>query len=226
MTRSDAPSSLWAELDAQRAAHGFLTVSEVVALRASGNVILDPFSTLIGRSVEVGRDNFFYSQVVLEVHPGGVLSIGDGNRFYPQTFLCAEQGQLTVGHGNTFGGGGVTCKTVAAGETLVIEDGGRYQHGACLVGTNDLGAGSQVLGALTVQRCTLGAGEGFAHPDPDARGGVLKGAGTARGLRARSSAAVSCWSRPTSSGRRPIPRRGKLEPQSLNGYRSSFKESL
>lgn len=152
MTSSDALSPLWAELDAQRAAHGFLAVAEVVALRASGNVILDPFSTLIGRSVKVGRDNFSYPQVVLEAHPGGTLSIGDGNRFYPQTFFCAEQGQLTVGRGNTFGEGGITYKTVAAGETLVIEDGSRYQHGAYLLGTNEP-LGCRVAGA----RCPHGA---------------------------------------------------------------------
>jgi len=166
---TDAPSPLWAELDAQRAARGFLTVAGVLALRASDNVILDPFSTLISGSVRVGRNNLFYPQVVLEAHPGGTLSIGDGN---------------------TFGEGGVTCKTVAAGETLVIEDGGRYQHGAYLW-TNHLGAGSQVLGALTVQRCTLGAGEGFTHPDLDVRGGVIKGAGMARGLRVGRGEVIS-----------------------------------
>ncbi len=119
--------------------------------------------------------------MVLEAH-SGTLVLGDENCLYPQTFLFAEQGKLSVGHRNVFGEGGVTFKTSAAGESLVVEDEGRYNQGATVLGTNRLGTGSQVLGSITVQRCELGAGESYRHPDPDRRGGVLKGVGAACGL--------------------------------------------
>lgn len=182
MTSVQALSDLLAALDSQRAAQDFLSVSEVMALGARGTIILDPFSTLISRSVALGRANIFYPNVTLEVRAGGGLAVGDHNRFYPQTFICAGPGQVTIGHDNTFGEGGALFKTSAVGEKLVAGDGGRYNQGACILGTNFLGSGSQVLGQLTVQGCHLEAGEGYRHSDPDARGGVLKGFGTARNL--------------------------------------------
>ena len=68
------------------------------------------------------------------------------------------------------------------GEAITIGDHGRYRYGAVLRGRAELGSGSQVLGPVIVEECTLGAGGSFAEPDPDRRGGVLKGVGPARGL--------------------------------------------
>jgi len=48
-----------------------------------------------------------------------------------------------------------------------------------------LGSGSQILGAVSVDNCTLAAGAAYLDPSLDARGAVLKGAGTARGLTLR-----------------------------------------
>ena len=45
-----------------------------------------------------------------------------------------------------------------------------------------LGTGSQVIGPIRVQNCHLGEGDDHTAPDPDTRGGVLKGYGLARGL--------------------------------------------
>ncbi len=168
--------------DRQRKRQGFLSIAEVVGLVSSGNSVLDPLSTLISASCVIGTDNIFYPQVVLEAREPGSIVIGDGNTFYPQTLFLAFQGHIRVGHQNTFGEGGVTLKTLLPQDSLVIETGGRYNQGATILGSNQLGAGSQVLGGITVQHCRLGAGEGFGHPDPDVRGGVLKGSGTAHGL--------------------------------------------
>jgi hypothetical protein len=168
------------QIDRQRAGRGFLTVAEVLRLAGRGNVILDPFSTLISAEATIGTGNLFYPGVVVEARAAGAIAIGDGNIFHARTLLLAEGGSLTIGDGNEFGDGGVSVKT--AGATIAIGDGGRYTQGAEINGRNTLGSGSQILGPIAVQRCTLGAGESYRHPDPDLRGAVLKGMGIARGL--------------------------------------------
>lgn len=174
--------ALTAEIDRQRRAQGFLSVAGVLELVASGNSILDPFSTLISASCVIGTGNTFYPQVVLEARGSGSIVVGDGNCFYPQTFFLAPQGCIEVGNQNIFGEGGAILKTETLDDVLIVENDGRYNQGATLLGSNTLGKGSQVLGAITLQLCQLGAGESYKHPDPDLRGGVLKGFGNARGL--------------------------------------------
>ncbi len=69
-----SPSSLsylLAEIDEQRALRGFLSVAELLKLRATGNAVLDPFSTLVGIDVKVGSSNIFYPNVTLELGQGG-----------------------------------------------------------------------------------------------------------------------------------------------------------
>jgi hypothetical protein len=81
------------------------------------------------------------------------------------------------------GEGGVSLVTNSPEAVLLIGDAGRYCHGAQISGSNRLSHGAQVLGAILVQGCELGDGTSYSHPDPDQRGGVLKGAGLARNLR-------------------------------------------
>lgn len=170
-------------LNEQRASQGFYTLAELLGLRARANVVFDPFSTLISRSVELGSGNTFYPNVLVESQNGGRITIGDHNTFLPGTLVRAGGGQIFIGSRNSIGEGGATLAASSPEALLVVGDAGRYCFGAQLSGSNRLGHGAQVLGAILVQACELGDGASYAHPDPDQRGGVLKGAGIARNLR-------------------------------------------
>ena len=174
----------WVDLlNEQRVSRGYYSLSELRQLSAKGTTILDPFSTLISRTVELGNGNLFYPNVVVEAVAAGRVSIGDQNLFMPGTFIRVTGGRLTIGSHNSFGEGGLTVVLSSENESLHIRDGGRYHHGAHLSGSNYLGHGAQVLGAILMRGCHLGDGEDYRHPDPDRRGGVLKGGGFARDLR-------------------------------------------
>src|SRR3546814_18491573 len=53
-------------IDRTRERHGFLTLAEMLALADSGNVIFDPFSTLIARDAVVGGNNVFHPNTRLD----------------------------------------------------------------------------------------------------------------------------------------------------------------
>ncbi|MGE6758359.1 hypothetical protein ACQKGO_10130 [Corallococcus interemptor] len=173
---------LLSALDAPRRAADLLTLEEVLGLASRGNVIFDPFSVLISRHVRIGEGNVFHPCVTLTCTASAVLSLGDRNVFHTGTLMAAETGPISIGHGNQFGEGGFTAKANSPQARIVIGDGGRYLGGASVFGQTELGSGTQVLGAITVDRCTLAGGTAFSGPDPDLRGSVLKGSGTARGL--------------------------------------------
>lgn len=168
------------QIDEQRRQRGFMTVAEMLAQFAD-TTLLDPFSILISEGVTLGRGNLIYPNVIIERHGQGHVTIGSGNVLFGGALLYAE-GALRIGSGNRFGDGGVRIKALP-GEQIEIGDGGRYMSGAEITGTCTLGSGTQILGVISVRNCILGAGETFEHPDPDLRGGVLKGFGQARGLR-------------------------------------------
>jgi hypothetical protein len=175
--------ALLATVDAQRTARGFMTISEVLALAGEAhNTILDPFSILVSRTAKLGQGNVVYPNVIIEANQGGKISIGDGNIFFPGTLLLAAGGRIEVGDENQFGDGGVRVKTHLADSLIEIGSRGRYMSGAEISGTCHLGSGTQVLGAISVQNCRLGAGDSFKDPNPETRGGVLKGFGIARNL--------------------------------------------
>lgn len=175
-------AELIAALDRQRASRGFYTIAELVDLSARMIVVLDPFSTMISRAVELAGGNVFYPNVVVEAQAGGRIRIGAENVFLPGCLVRAAGGQIQIGSRNSFGEGGASLLAGEPAAALRIGDDGRYCYGAQINGTNDCGDGAQVLGAILVQGCSLGAGGSHAHPDPDRRGGVLKGAGLARNL--------------------------------------------
>lgn len=52
--------------DEQRIALGLRTVAEVHELAEAGTVVLDPYSLLIGREVQLSQRNVFYPNVVIE----------------------------------------------------------------------------------------------------------------------------------------------------------------
>jgi bifunctional N-acetylglucosamine-1-phosphate-uridyltransferase/glucosamine-1-phosphate-acetyltransferase GlmU-like protein len=161
---------------------GFLDANEAVAILGADNDILDPYSVLISKDVKVGKGNVFYPNVIIEAQGDGTIAIGDNNVFYPGTYLLSSAGSITVGNGNEFGANGCTIKANMQDAQIIVGDGGRYCDGTSIMGKTSLGSGSQVLGSITVQGCTLAAGGTFQTPDPDERAAVLKGFGLARGI--------------------------------------------
>jgi hypothetical protein len=159
-----------------------LTVAEILRLAEQGNRIPDPGSVLIGRRCRIGRGNLFYPGVLLQCGPAAVLAVGDGNCFWPGATLAVEAGEIRIGDENQFGPGGFSASLDAGGGRILVGNGGRYRDGAGLFAGTEAGDGTQVLGPIQVQACRLGGGGGAAEPDPDRRGGVLKGCGRARGL--------------------------------------------
>ena len=168
------------QINETRRAHELLTIEETLALAIRGNVVFDPFSTLIAHTARIGRDNVLHPNVqLLGTSP---LVIGDGNTLHAGTRLEALTGPIRIGHGNEIGDGGFSARTLAPGASITIGDDGRYQLNCAVTGMCDLGSGSQIHGPITVDNCHLGAGGSHREPDPDRRGAVLKGSGRARGL--------------------------------------------
>jgi acetyltransferase-like isoleucine patch superfamily enzyme len=168
-------------IDNARTKQKFLPIDELLARHGETNIILDA-SILMSEGVEVGKNNVFYPNVVIEQQGEGKISLGSNNVFYPGTYILSSAGSITVGDGNEFGAGGCTIKANISDAVISIGDGGRYCDGASIMGRTTLGSGSQVLGNITVQGCTLASGGTFQAPDPDERAAVLKGFGLARGV--------------------------------------------
>lgn len=172
-----------AELDGARERLGYLRIEALMALRADGNLILDPYSTLVSVRAVIGSGNVLMPGITLTCAPGAELVIGDGNMLHQGTLIAVDTGAVRIGAGNLLGEAGLTIRANRADALIEIGDHGRYQSGVTLIGRCKLGSGSQILGPIAVDSCELGAGGSFREPDPDLRGGVLKGFGVARGLR-------------------------------------------
>lgn len=168
-------------LDQQRVSKNFLSATELIETIGERNSILDT-SVLIGRCAVIGTDNIFYPGVVIEQQNDGEITIGDGNVFYPGTYILSTAGEIIIGNNNEFGPAGATIKANTAEAHIIVGDNGRYCDGVSLMGKTTLGAGSQILGNITVQNCTLAGGGTFQEPDPDRRAAVLKGFGLARNI--------------------------------------------
>ncbi|KAA2236033.1 AraC family transcriptional regulator [Salinarimonas soli] len=173
---------LIATVDRMRRSQGFLGIEETLGLAEGGTAILDPFSILISPGVRLGEGNVLHPGVTLFCAPGAELSVGRGNVFHGGTLMAADTGQIRIGDDNQFGEGGFVARANRAGARIAIGTGGRYLGGAAVYGETELGSGSQLLGMISVTDCRLGAGATHRDPDPDRRGGLLKGFGTARNL--------------------------------------------
>jgi hypothetical protein len=172
-----------AYVDDVRRSRGLLTIEELHRLVDRGNIIFDPFSVLIAATATIGAGNVLYPCVSLLCHDRGELRIGDNNVFHSNSLVEAASGPIVIGSSNQFGEGGFTAKTNRAGARLMIGDNGRYLNGAAVFGVASLGSGSQILGAITVDSCTLDGGASYMDPDHDRRAGVLKGSGVASNLK-------------------------------------------
>jgi len=139
-----------------RRALGLLTIEQNAALIERGVFVLDPYSTFIGPDVRFGANVTLWPNTTLTGH----VTIGDHAEIGAEGgfTLQADNAHIHIGaHTRLLGGGALTLE-------------------------NHIGDGAQILGPIRAQHCTLGAGGSWRDPDPDRRGGVLKGNGVARNL--------------------------------------------
>lgn len=169
-------------MNEQRDLCGFLSIEKTALLCKQENIVLDLFSVLISKTVEIGSGNIFYPNVIIETKKAGQIIIGENNVFHSNTFLLAEQGSISIGNNNQFGDGGLSVKANMPDSKITIESNGRYLNGAQLLGHSFLGSGSQVIGHITVQNCRLESGKSYLHDNPNERAGLLKGFGLAKNL--------------------------------------------
>ena len=168
--------------DASRQRLGFLSAADTVSLTHRGVVIPDPTSVLISPSVRVGKGAVLWPGVILQIQENGVIAVGDDTQLFPGSRLVASGGSIMVGAQAEIGEeGGFTIKAGPA-EIIEIGDGARLLGGGSLMLSNRIGRGAQIVGPIRCQNCTLGAGGTYRDPEPDERGGVLKGSGVARGI--------------------------------------------
>lgn len=175
-------------LDVARRAAGFLPVQEVTALAPDVRV-LDPGSVLIGAGVSVLPGAVLYPSTTLETRHGGAITVGAGARLGPgPVTVVASAATVHVGEEAELGPGPVTV--VADGADVVIGDRARLTAGCLVEGPARIGAGAQVLGPVAVRDVDLADGGDHGEPDPDHRGGVVKGVGPVRGMRVGVGAVV------------------------------------
>jgi hypothetical protein len=168
--------------DAARKSLGFMTLEETAALANRGVIVPDPGSTLVSAEVSLGGGVVLWPNTILQCSAGGAIGIGSGTFIYPGTRIVAQGGRVTIGPGAEIGEeGGFTIHAVG-GSITHLGSGVRLLGGGSLTGSNTLGDGAQVLGPIRCRSCILGGGGTHREPDPDRRGGVLKGSGVARDI--------------------------------------------
>jgi acetyltransferase-like isoleucine patch superfamily enzyme len=173
----------YSDLDAARVAHGFLTIGECLDLGRRIGALFDPYSTLLSRHARFGPGTVIYPGVSVECAPDARCEFGPDNVLYPGLRVTVGSGAaVVVGCGNRLGEGGARICADGAGMRVRIADRTRICDGAILGDGCVLGDGSQILGAISARAVRLAAGGDFTCPDPDLRGAVLKGRGTAHGL--------------------------------------------
>jgi carbonic anhydrase/acetyltransferase-like protein (isoleucine patch superfamily) len=167
-------------LDDVRAAGGFLPVHEVAAFAPEVHV-LDPASVLISPGVSLLPGAVLYATTTLETRDGGSITVGAGARLGPGTVTVVATGAVVrIGDQAELGPGAVTI--VANGSDVSIGRRARLTGGCLVEGPTSIGTGAQVLGAVSVRSVHLGDGGDHREPDPDDRGGVVKGVGPVHGV--------------------------------------------
>jgi carbonic anhydrase/acetyltransferase-like protein (isoleucine patch superfamily) len=162
---------------------GFLTVEQTIALAQQQVTILDPGSTLISSGVVLTAGIVIWPGVTLQCGGEGRIRIGKKTILLSGTRIVAQAGDIAIGDESEIGDeGGFTIQVFAREHRITIGKGARLLGGGSLAQTNDIGDGAQILGPIRAQDIRLGGGGSHRHPEPDERGGVLKGAGVARKL--------------------------------------------
>ncbi|MBJ6127986.1 hypothetical protein [Microvirga splendida] len=172
---------------------GFLPVAETAALARYGVLIPDPGSVLVSPGVQLEEGVVLWPGVILQALDGGTIVIGAGTQLFPGSRLVASGGLIKVGTRAEIGEeGGFTLKA-EAGNVIEIGEGARLLGGGSLTLSNRIGRGAQVLGPIRCQNCTLGDGGTYRDPEPDQRGGVLKGSGVARQINVPTGSVIQAF---------------------------------
>jgi UDP-3-O-[3-hydroxymyristoyl] glucosamine N-acyltransferase len=180
--RNGAMAEIQDVSDAARRRLGFLSLAETSALSYRGVVLPDPGSVLVSHDVHLEEDVVLWPGVILQISTSGHIAVGRGTNLLPGSRIVAAGGGVVIGPDAEIGEeGGFTLKA-GAGDVIEIGAGARLLGGGSLTLSNRIGRGAQILGPIRCQNCTLGGGGTYRDPDPDERGGVLKGAGVARGI--------------------------------------------
>jgi acetyltransferase-like isoleucine patch superfamily enzyme len=176
------PDARLAALDAARDAEGFLGVDALIALAQSGVRVFDPYSALISKAVVFAGACRIEPCVCLATKHGGTISIGDGAEIAAGARAEAFGGRIVVGPSVDIGReGGFTL--LAHDADLDIGARARLAGGGSVSAGCRIGAGAQIVGRIQARAVELAGGASYADPDPDRRGGVLKGFGVAHGVR-------------------------------------------
>jgi carbonic anhydrase/acetyltransferase-like protein (isoleucine patch superfamily) len=179
MNNPDIPTAI----DTARRKLGFLTLNQTSALATRGIVIPDPGSVLISPDVILGSDVVIWPNVTLQCLRGGTIEIGERAILHSGVRIAADAGRIEIATDVEIGDeGGFTIQTGTELDHIRIGAGARLFGGGSLSLSNEIGKGAQILGPIRAQNCQLGDGETHRHPEPDERGGVLKGAGVARDI--------------------------------------------
>jgi len=179
--------------DAARSRLGFLSAAETAALAQGGVVMPEPGSVLVSRHVRIEENVVLWPNVILQILEDGSLAVGRNTQLFPGTRIVASGGSVSIGADVEIGEeGGFTVKA-GAGESIHVGDGARLLGGGSLTLSNRIGRGAQILGPIRCQNCTLGDGGTYRDPDPDGRGGVLKGTGVARGIEVPQGHAIQAF---------------------------------
>lgn len=134
-------------LDGVRLAQGFMSVVSTLALNERGVTVLDPFSTLVSETAELGNGVILWPGTIAQVISGGRLEIGVGTVLFSGTTIVARGGSVTIGKGVEIGEeGGFTITADAPEIAITIGDGARLLGGGALALANCIGRGAQVLG--------------------------------------------------------------------------------
>ena len=167
------------KMNRAREERGFRTIDEIYEL-AKENTIFDLFSVLISRSVSLGKGNIIYPNVMIE-NIAGTIVIGENNNLFNGTTIQNLSGNIEIGNHNEIGENAISIKNSKG--KIQIKDNCRLMNGAQILDDCYLGNGAQVLGNIKMSDCILADGESYKEKNPNKRGGVLKGFGTANKLR-------------------------------------------
>lgn len=168
-------------IERTREAAGYRSVREL--LEDDSNTYLDPFSTLISVHAVLGNGNTFMPNVRIDAARDSLV-LGNRNRIGEGTrFEVINGGRLRIEDDNLIGPHAVAFLMNRAAARTVVGSGTRLVGRVDVIGSCQLGHGTQVIGDVTVTNVILGAGGSHEEPDPDQRGAVLKGHGRANGLR-------------------------------------------
>ena len=180
LSEADAMDEMQKLSDAARRQLGFLTRAETAALSHRGILLLDPGSVLVSAYVWLEESVILWPNVILQGSAGGRIEIGRATNLFPGTRIVASGGSVIIGADAQIGEEGGFTNKAGAGETIEIGEGARLLGGGSLTLSNRIGRGAQILGPIRCQDCVLGDGGSHREPEPDVRGGVLKGSGIAR----------------------------------------------